>query len=234
MSETFYLPREQQAELAELLYPGHQAPPHIWAASIPSLVEDLAVAIARQDRMGTGMRIRSGSDEQPLPYNDDASRTADELHNELAGWARLVIDQRHIDYDAGNNTIDIARWLKRWIIALAMCEGAETALVDIRKAVKRTRRIIDRPQDPRWMNADQLEASDSRLNARGIEALARELGEQYANLNRDRVRTLHSAGKIQPVHIDEDSDEQYLFRVGDVLAAHLAHPTRRSRKTTAA
>ncbi len=234
MSETFYLPRPQQQELAQLLHPGHQAPEHIRAASIPSLVEDLAIAIARQDRMGTGMRIRSGSDEQPLPFNDDASQAADELHNELAGWARLVIEQRHIDYDAGNNTIDIARWLKRWIIALALCEGAETALVDIRKVVKRTRCVVDRPKDPRWMHADRLEASDSTLNARGIEALARELGEQYAGLNRDRVRTLHSAGKIQPVHIDEGSDEQFLFRVGDVLAAHLTHPTRRSRKKPAA
>jgi len=231
----YYLPRDQQEQLVAILNPPSDAPPHILAASIPSLVEELAITITGQDRItANGAKVTGGSDEQPLPINLAAVEASDQLHAELNRWAHLVITQRHIDYTGRDNITELARWLARWIIALALCEGAEHAFTSIRKAVQQARRAIDRPRDPRWMHADRIAASDTKLNARGIEALSREMGGDYTGLNRDRVRTLHSAGKIHPVDTDQGSDEQYLFRVGDVLAAHLDYPTRKSNKRSAA
>lgn len=218
----YFLPRHDQDTLLEVL------------DEIPGLVEDLTITTTRQDCLASGsMRVNNGSDEQPLPINTHSAEAADQLCDTLASWVHLVCEQRHYPHPA-DNALTLARWLKRNIIALALTEGAEESLVDIRRAVRRARASVDRARDPRWMQADIIEASTTTLNARGIAALARELGAEYTNLNRDRVRTLHDAGKITPVKVDEDSDEQYLYRIGDVLTAHLEHPTRSKRRASAA
>lgn len=214
MSETFYLPREQQAELVELL------------DQVPFLVEQLAITITRQDRLGAGPRISRGKTTQPLPYNANASEAADNLHWELTGWVRRVCEQRNLTYDSRNNTISLARWLRRWIIALALTEGAEAALIDIEAAVSEARHAIDRPPPHRpHINPELLAEADRQLlNARGIEHLARELDTRYRNLNRRRVHALHEAGRITPAANIEGT---HLYRIGDVLVAHLSHPIRR-------
>ena len=216
MSETFYLPREQQAELAELL------------DQVPFLVGQLAITITRQDRLGAGPRISRGKTAQPLPYNVGASAAADALHDELAGWVKLVCEQRQLEYthDFGNNTISLARWLRRWIIALALTEGSDTALLDIETVILDARRAIDRPAERRpHINPELLAESDRQLlNARGIEHLARELDTRYRNLTRRRVHALHEAGRITPA---ANIEGMHLFRLGDVLVAHLTHPIRR-------
>ena len=215
MSETFYLPRDQQAQLVELL------------DQIPFLVEQLAITICRQDRLGGGPRISRGKTAQPLPYNTNASDAADALHDELAGWVRRVCEQRQLDYHEGrDNTISLARWLRRWTIALALTEGAETALHDIETVILDARNAIDRPPQHRPHIDPELlaEADRQLLNARGIEHLARELDTRYRNLNRRRVHALHEAGRITPA---ANIEGMHLFRVGDVLVAHLDHPIRR-------
>lgn len=143
MSETFYLPREQQAQLAELL------------DQVPFLVEQLAITICRQDRLGAGPRISRGKSAQPLPYNANASEAADALHDELTQWVRAVCEQRNLTYDSRNDTISLARWLRRWHIALALTEGSDTALHDIEAVILDARRAIDRPPPRR-----RIERSD--------------------------------------------------------------------------
>ncbi|CCW14620.1 hypothetical protein [Rhodococcus aetherivorans] len=215
MSETFYLPRDQQAQLVELL------------DQVPFLVEQLAITICRQDRLGAGPRISRGKQASPLPYNVGASDAADALHDELASWVRLVSEQRQLDYhEDRDDTISLARWLQRWHIALALTEGAETALLDIETVILDARRAIDRPP-PRRPHIDPTlinEATNQLLNARGIEHLARELDTRYRNLNRRRVHALHEAGRITPAANIEGT---HLYRIGDVLEAHLTHPIRR-------
>lgn len=215
MSETFYLPREQQAELVELL------------DQVPFLVEQLAITITRQDRLGAGPRISRGKTEQPLPFNVDASEVADRLHWELAQWVRAVCEQRQLDYDSRDDTISLARWLRRWIIALALTEGSETALIDIEAVIFDARRAIDRPPrnpPPR----DDDEARRALLNASGIEKLAQQLDPRYRTLTAARVDSLHRAGHIEPVHNAGGIGKLYL--VGDVLDAHLTVKTRRRRQ----
>lgn len=213
MSETFYLPRDQQAQLAELL------------DQIPFLVEQLAITITRQDRLGAGPRISRCKTEQPLPFNIDASEVADRLHWELAQWVRAVCEQRQLDYDSRDDTISLARWLRRWTIALALAEGSDTALTDIETVILDARRAIDRPPPHRpHINPELLAEADRQLlNARGIEHLARELDTRYRNLNRRRVHALHEAGRITPAANIEGT---HLYRIGDVLEAHLTHPIR--------
>ncbi len=221
--DQFFMPRHDQAALVAIL------------RTIPGLVEDLAVTVTRQDRLTTGRpRISTGEQEQPLPFNVNASDAGDYLHFVLAQWARLVLDQRGLEYDGTDATTSVAAWLDRNIISLAMTEGAETALDEIRAAVSQATRACDRPRDPRWMRASVEDAANTRLNARGIEALAKELGGEWAGINRDRVRTLHRAKRIAPVAVDKGSDEQLMFAAGDVLAAHIAFPAGPSRKKRSA
>ncbi|WP_343466368.1 hypothetical protein AAI421_14535 [Rhodococcus aetherivorans] len=136
MSETFYLPREQQTELVELL------------DQVPDTIEDLTIAVTRQDRIGgNNLRIRSGIGEQPLPLNLNASEASDVLHDTLASWVRHTCEHRALDYTGRGDTMNLARWLKRWIVALALSPGADESLGEIRHAIHNARRACDRPRD---------------------------------------------------------------------------------------
>lgn len=216
MSDTdhYFISRAEQQQLTELL------------DTIPALIDDLTITIARQDRLGNGPRISRGKSAQPLPYNVNASEVADQLHNELASWVRHTCEHRTMSYDSNNDTISLARWLRRWIIALALTEGSDTALTDIEAVILDARRAIDRPPPQRpHINPELLAEADRQLlNARGIEHLARELDTRYRNLTRRRVHALHEAGRITPA---ANIEGMHLFRVGDVLVAHLANPIRR-------
>ena len=135
MTDGWFLPKHEQDQLVELL------------GQIPALIEDLAITIAKQDRMTSGPKIANGSDEQPLPFDENAAQAADELNHELARWVRHTCEQRHLTYDGRDDTITLTAWLKRWIIALALTEGSEEALHDIRLAVRQARRAVDRPRE---------------------------------------------------------------------------------------
>ena len=127
MSETdgFYLDRRGQRELVSIL------------VGIPALVEDLSVTLTRQGRISRGdmgkprRRKRDGT----LPLHLGAAEASAELHNCLSTWARAVCEQRALDYDGNDDIIGLARWLRRWVIALAMTEGAEESLPDIKAHV---------------------------------------------------------------------------------------------------
>ena len=70
------------------------------------------------------------------------------------------------------------------------------------------------------------------LTARGIAALARELGPDYTRLTQARVESLHRGGHITPVHAPTALGCLYL--VGDVLDAHQQVKTRRRGKKATA
>lgn len=207
MSETFYLPREQQAELAELL------------DQVPFLVEQLAITITRQDRLGAGPRISRGKTAQPLPYNVGASNAADALHDELAGWVRRVCEQRNLTYGSRNDTISLARWLRRWIIALALTEGADTALIDIEAVILDARHAIDRPAERPRSQPDQCEIAEADrmvLNASAASRLAKSIG--YQTLTVRRIKYLRESGRITPI---PTAGRSLVFLFGDIRKAHI-------------
>lgn len=220
--------------------------------TIPGIAADLPVTIAKQARlgdMGRGRKPRRPS-EQPLPFHVDAARVADELHNALVGWVRLVCEQRAMQYtpvgylpaefvgpprpgqkrataDHIPSTAELAHWLERHIVSLAMTEGSETALTELGHLAEVAQNIVCPPPTPVTIDEAKYERARRRyLNAHGIVALARELGEEYRHLTPGRVKVLKRAGKITPVPGPWRPDWPTLYVLGEVLDAHLALPIR--------
>ncbi|ORI13455.1 hypothetical protein [Rhodococcus sp. 1168] len=93
-SDHFFLPRCEQSLLLEQL------------RQIPSLIEDLTIAITRQDRMSPrGPKMARGDDTQPLPFNEHASVAANYLHYQCATWARFTCEERGIDYTGTTDVV---------------------------------------------------------------------------------------------------------------------------------
>lgn len=216
-SNHMFIPRHDVKVLRRLLH------------EIPELAIELGIAVTKQARLGEVGRSRKPRrpSEQPLPYHLGASDVAEELHNALVGWVRLVCEQRAITYTGPTSTPGIAQWLERNIFALAMTEGAETALSEIQDAVRAAEWIVCPPMRETPIDPRKLErARRMHLNASGIATLAKELGEEYRHLTKRRVFVLKRAREIEPVPGPWRPDWPMLFRVGDVLDAHLRLPIR--------
>lgn len=195
---------------------------------IPELAEDLAIAVMRQDRYERGGGGHRRPSEQPLPFSIEAHEAAEHLHTVLGGWARLICEHRGRHYDGPDTTPGLARWLMRNLEALAMTEGAETALAEIRDAVRTAERIACPPPEIVHIDADRHDQARALwLNASGIAALARELGDEYRHLTRRRVHVLAEAGLIKPVPGPWHPRWPTQWVVGEVLDAHLQLPIRR-------
>ena len=211
-ADGFYLDRRSQRELVGIL------------GCIPELVEDLSVTLTRQGRISRGdmgkprRRKRDGT----LPLHLGAAEASAELHNCLSTWARAVCEQRALDYDGTNDIVGLARWLRKWIIALAMTEGAEESLLDIRAHVKSCRQVVDLPpEDYVLIDRERVEKANRQvLTAGQIEKVARRLGEVGQGLTKRRVETLARHGRIHPAAVDGDTR---FYRLGDVLDAHKRH-----------
>lgn len=216
-------------------------------AEIPELATELGVAVIKQARLGEVGRSRKPRrpSEQAMPYHLAAADIARQLHNCLGGWVRLVCEQRSVevpfDYlpqrsaqplpdpkgswpDRVPTTAELARWLDRNAVALAMTEGCETALDEIRDIVRAAESLVCPPSRPVVIDEGQrTEARKALLNASGIATLAKELGEQYRHLTRRRVHVLHEKELIAPI---PGPWLFLMFRVGDVMDAHLLLPIR--------
>lgn len=158
---------------------GYFLPRHEWEplrrtlARVPALAEDLAITLTRQDRVQKPGLSKSSRrrPESALPMHLGAAEASAELHSCLAGWVRLVVESRGIDYmpigfthregfvgplredearvpigyDAGALPV-LTRWLRTNLVALAMTEGSSEAADDIASQVDNVRRVIDLPQ----------------------------------------------------------------------------------------
>lgn len=215
-----YLDREAARDLARML------------GDIPDLAQDLLDARTRQTRFGAvDYRTRNGSREQRLPFNSAAACVADHLHAVLVSWVRLVCEQRGHNYDGGASTADMAEWLQRNIVALAMTEGVDAAPAEIAAAVAAAVAVVCPPVESAAADVDLVvRARAVRLNAAGIGKLAQKLGEGYRNLTVRRVRTLRAAGLIRPVPGPWAPDWPELYVVGEVLDAHRTLPMRQRGK----
>ena len=250
-ADHFYLPRVDQKALLDLL------------KKIPSLAEDLAVTTYRQDRIGKGgMKIASGTDEQPLPFNLGASNAIDLLFNELAGWARHVCDSRGISYMPTGFTHDfdfvgplresenrlpygyqesvlgLARWLRRNIIPLAMTEGADTAYVDISTVMDRCWATVDIPAEdpvPVHEKDEVIERVRARmLHRAGIVQVAELLARQYPEYRGLTANRVDALRKGGHIVAKWCGvlSRAEVFLMGEVLDKHMDVPVR-ARKVAA-
>lgn len=219
MSEIYFVCREDRQMLDRLL------------GEIPGLIDDLAITICRQDRTGKGgMKISSGSDEQPMPFNVGASDAGDYLRNELNTWARLVCEERFISYDGSDSVVGVSVWLRKNLASLAMTQGAEDALPGIESAMKRCRRAMDIPADDDVAVpvVDVAQARNSELNAAAIARMRHELG--LPELNARRIETLLKAGALKPCRVvSMPKRDLVVYRLGDVLDAHEQFPCRQRK-----
>lgn len=210
--DTDYLDRHDQRELRQLL------------ARIPGLVEDLLNVRTKQARTS-----RPGGSRRPkrlgsaLPIHIGAVEAADELHNILVGWCRIVIDQRGGEWPA-NATLSIAQWLARNVESLALCEGSCEALPEIRDVIAHCTHVVDIPPDDLVViDPARVEAANRQIVTRdSIETIAPKLGEMGRGLNSRRVRTLEKANALKATGTDVDTGTRF-YRLGDVLEAHVRH-----------
>ncbi len=220
-------------------------------SAVPELVEDLAITLTRCDHIqkpGLGKPARRRL-ESVLPMHIGAADTATELHNCLAGWTRLVCEQRHIDYvpigfvdpdfigplrDNQQRLPDgydtnampvLARWLRTNIPALAMTEGSAEAYDDIASHIDACRRIVDLPADDDIIiDKKRVEKANRQvLTAGQIEKIAPKLGDLGTGLTRKRVTYLRVSGLLKGWINASDADQvsaEWRYHLGDVLAAH--------------
>lgn len=216
MSDQFFLPRDQQRLLRRTL------------ATIPQLIEDLAVTITRQDRIQrSGLRIHRRKPESAVPFNVPAADAADQLHNELVTWVRHLHKHRKVPYTGRRDTNTLARWLSTNLTELALTPGSQTAATDITARVDTCTRLIDLPPDDDVVIDHRRihDANRAIITANTITTIATRLGPIGAGLNRDRLRLLARRGDIKPCSTDPDTGTRF-YRLGDVLHAHHARTRR--------
>ncbi|MDH6283214.1 hypothetical protein M2280_004457 [Prescottella agglutinans] len=201
----FYVSHADQREILRLLQ------------TIPELVEELAITVTRRDRVGSGgPQISSGSyRERPLFFNDHASTVAEDLRSVLVGWVRHVLEYRGLSWDGDDSTLSLARWLDRNVVALAMTEGSDEMLDELRDALRRVWRAIDlAPErsstvvDDERVTEARARAQELRVSPAQIEALVEKLG--YRPLKAATVRQWAKRGKIE-------KGDDGLYRLGDIL-----------------
>lgn len=192
-------------------------------ASIPALVEDLAITLTRQDHVGRSDLGKPSKrrPESSLPMNENAADVATELRNCLAGWVRMVIEQRGIEWSGGDDIATLATWLRKNVVALAMTEGSAEAAGDIASHVDAARRIVDLPEGDVVIDKARVEAANRQILTAGqIEKIARKLGELGTGLTKNRVHSMVRAGKLKATAKDGTT---MFFALGDVLDAHHRH-----------
>lgn len=239
-SDHLFLPKADQKKLREVL------------AAIPAVIEDLAITITRQDRTrrpGTVARMpaRSGP-----PLDLEALTLADELHAELVGWVRLVCEHRGVAFvplgmrplgfvgplrpgeewatpGYAATDIQLAAWLARYMRALAMTPGAETALDSISDAVHACRHIVDLPpEDVVQVSREHVRAARRVVRTLdGLAKIAGQLGDAGAGLTKDRLKHLVRAGHLRACGQDVDTGKRF-YRLGAALEAHAKCPTRKA------
>ncbi|MCM6778053.1 hypothetical protein NDR87_30840 [Nocardia sp. CDC159] len=129
------------------------------------LATELDVTLARQDRMGgPGNMARRGA-EMPLPLHLAASEAGWVLRNTVTAWARDVCETRDIEYPDAAGTADVARWLARNAVSIALSEGAGQAFEEIDAAVKSAQRVIDRPPGRLYVGPCGAESDGAQCHA---------------------------------------------------------------------
>lgn len=171
-------------------------------------------------------RVTSDS-ETPLMFNERASKAAHELLCTLRAWTNYVATEKGLPWPGDGRAPHFAHWLSRHIYDVAGTDRAGDAYTEIVDAYNQAIDTIDRPAEKTRVidDAKVHEARAWELHRDGIQTAARQIGGPYTGLTARRVRTLARAGRIQPIRCVVETRAE-IYRLGDVLDAHLAHPTR--------
>lgn len=138
--ETRYLSNDQIQHLTDIL------------ADIPALLEDLEIATTKNVRFPT-RTIQGDGTEAAIMFNTSASYAAKQLRTVTVGaaihlWNRLV--PAGIRHRLDNPTL-AAEWLTGSLDRLALQPDAEQTARDITRAHNRAIRVIEHPQETRYL-----------------------------------------------------------------------------------
>lgn len=218
MSMDFFLDRHKQTQLRNKL------------ATVPSLIEDLAITVTRQARIQRGgLRTHRQKPGSRIPFHIAAAEAADELHNSLVTWTRFVCEERQIVYNGHDDDLSLSAWLQRNMVSLALTQGSEEAYDDLSNKIDTCRTVVDLPPDDDIVidRGRVREANRQVLTADQVERIAVRLGPLGVGLNKRRVQTLTAGGRLYPCAKDGETS---FYRLGDVLDAHHRPPEQRGRK----
>lgn len=196
---------------------------------IPDLIEPLALAYLRQSRRGLDASTTRRPPQSTPPVDVEADQLAEDLHNTLTGWIRVVCDQRALENPGATTLAGAAKWLDKYVISLAMTEGALAAFDDITEGIERVKSRLLMPDVGALTEEELTGANRMILTAYQIDRALPLLGDRGEGLNRRRVEILARAGVLQPCDRDPDTGTKF-FRLGDILAAHQIHPRRGTRQ----
>ncbi|NKU90788.1 hypothetical protein GS884_25510 [Rhodococcus hoagii] len=166
--------------------------------------------------------------ETPLAFNERASDCAHELLGTLRSWTNYVATEKNLPWPGDGRAPHFARWLSRHIYDVAGTDRAEDAFTEILDAYDNALHTIDRPaQKTRTIDDEQrTEARALELNAKACADMARTMGGDYRGLTKRRVLHLIDAHAVTPLrHVTAGRWQSPILRLGDVLDAHLDHPT---------
>jgi hypothetical protein len=214
---------------------------------VTTIVDNYAITLTSQDRVrppALGGKTGKAKLEEMCPLNVEARDRLDRLANELGTVARDICETRGItwkpvdslphgfvgplplgwrrlprDYQA--NILDVARWLRVNVIALALMPAAEELRDGIVKAIDRCLDIVDLPTERSVViDRDRIAAANRQVvTADAAERIAGRLGELGKGRTAARVRLLRKKGHIAPCSTDKDSGAHF-YRLGEVLDAH--------------
>lgn len=137
------------------------------------------------------------------------------------------------------STLELADWLDRNVAALALTPGGEESLHAIRHRVCSSWAVLTPPRDRSARPLDdekREEARKSQVNASAAARMAKLMGrrvdedgndiENYLTLTKRRIFHLCEVGAVKPIrHTTIRGKESPVFVFGELLDAHLGHPT---------
>lgn len=112
--------------------------------SVPELVEDLHITLARQDRL-TARQNGRGSD-TPIPWKDPASVALADLHAYLTSWVRCVSEETGLTIAHLRDTSPAcAAWLLHRLPLVRHHQAAGELLAEIERSATKARAVTDLP-----------------------------------------------------------------------------------------
>lgn len=117
--------------------------------SVPALMVDLELTLTRQVCMGDGPGpiAHSHADSTRMPVHLGAAEAAMDLRTVLLVWAGEIADTAEHCLTAPDTARGYARWLLRYANHIRQHPAAVQLIDEVRDAITRVRRVIDRPPE---------------------------------------------------------------------------------------
>lgn len=135
--------------------------------SIPELVEDLHITLARCDRLT--VRQHGRGSETPVPWKSPASAALADLHAYLTSWVRCIAEETGLPLRRLVDTSPAcAAWLCHHLPVVRHHQAAGDLLTEIERATTKARAVTDLPPNSsRFLVGPCPEVYDSTIHCDG-------------------------------------------------------------------